>query len=296
MATAVRWDPPYLLYLGNAPDDLAAKTARGIAHWRPQHCIGQLSGSACQTTIGLPEMDIASAAAAGARTLIVGVANAGGIMDAETVATVIAALEAGLDVASGLHAHLADHPLIAATAARLGRSLFDARVAPATPVGNGRKRAGRRLLAVGSDCSVGKMYTTLAMEKAMQARGMKADFRATGQTGIFIAGGGMPIDAVIADFISGGIEYLSPAREDGGWDLIEGQGSLFHPSFAGVSTGLLHGAQPEVLVMCHDPARTSMRGLAGRALPGLAECIAANLAVARLTSPDVRIAGIALNT
>ncbi len=296
MATAVRWDPPYLLYLGNAPDDLAAKTARGIAHWRPQHCIGQLSGSACQTTIGLPEMDIASAAAAGARTLIVGVANAGGIMDAETVATVIAALEAGLDVASGLHAHLADHPLIAATAARLGRSLFDARVAPATPVGNGRKRAGMRLLAVGSDCSVGKMYTTLAMEKAMQARGMKADFRATGQTGIFIAGGGMPIDAVIADFISGGIEYLSPAREDGGWDLIEGQGSLFHPSFAGVSLGLLHGAQPDALVLCHEPTRTHMRGLPHYPQPDLEACLQANLAAAQLTNPQARFVGIALNT
>lgn len=296
MATAVRWDPPYLLYLGNAPDDLAAKTARGIAHWRPQHCIGQLSGSACQTTIGLPEMDIASAAAAGARTLIVGVANAGGIMDAETVATVIAALEAGLDVASGLHAHLADHPLIAATAARLGRSLFDARVAPATPVGNGRKRAGRRLLAVGSDCSVGKMYTTLAMEKAMQARGLKADFRATGQTGIFIAGGGMPIDAVIADFISGGIEYLSPAREDGGWDLIEGQGSLFHPSFAGVSLGLLHGAQPDALVLCHEPTRTHMRGLPHYPQPDLEACLQSNLAAAQLTNPQARFVGIALNT
>ena len=296
MSAAARWDPPYLLYLGNAPDELAAKTARGIAHWRPQHCLGQLSGSNCKTSIGLPEMDIASAAAAGARTLIVGVANAGGIMDAETVDTVIAALEAGLDVASGLHAHLADQPQIAATAARLGRSLFDARVAPQTPVGNGRKRAGKRLLAVGSDCSVGKMYTTLAMEKAMQARGLKADFRATGQTGIFIAGGGMPIDAVVADFISGGIEVLSPAREDGGWDLIEGQGSLFHPSFAGVSLGLLHGAQADALVLCHEPTRTHMRGLPHYPQPDLAACIEANLAAARLTNPDVRFVGIALNT
>lgn len=296
MSAPARWDPPYLLYLGNAADDLAAKTARGIAHWRPQHCIGQLSGSACKTSIGLPEMDIASAAVAGARTLIVGVANAGGIMDAETVATVITALEAGLDVASGLHAHLADQPEIAATAARLGRSLFDARVAPETPVGNGRKRAGKRLLAVGSDCSVGKMYTTLAMEKAMQARGLKADFRATGQTGIFIAGGGMPIDAVIADFISGGIEYLSPAREDGGWDLIEGQGSLFHPSFAGVSLGLLHGAQADALVLCHEPTRTHMRGLPHYPQPDLEACIQANLAAARLTNPGARFVGIALNT
>src|SRR3546814_7581042 len=95
----------------------------------------------------------------------------------------------------------------------------------------------------------------------MHARGMAADFRATGQTGILIAGSGVPLDAVIADFISGAIEQLSPARDDDGWDLIEGQGSLFHPSFAGVSTGLLHGAQPDALLLCHDPVRPHMRGL-----------------------------------
>jgi uncharacterized NAD-dependent epimerase/dehydratase family protein len=296
MTTTQRWDAPYLLYLGNAPDALAAKTARGVAHWRPELCIGQLSGSACKTTIGLPEMDIASAAAAGAKTLIVGVANAGGIMDAETVDVVIAALEAGMNVASGLHAHLNDHPVIAATAQRLGLGLFDARIPPATPVGNGRKRDGRRLLAVGTDCSVGKMYTTLALDRAMRARGLAADFRATGQTGIFIAGGGVPIDAVIADFISGGIEHLSPARSDGGWDLIEGQGSLFHPSFAGVSLGLLHGAQADALVMCHEPTRTHMRGLPHYPVPDLGACIEANLAAARLTNPGARFVGIALNT
>jgi uncharacterized NAD-dependent epimerase/dehydratase family protein len=106
----------------------------------------------------------------------------------------------------------------------------------------------------------------------------------------------VPIDAVVADFISGGIEQLAPARDDDGWDLIEGQGSLFHPSFAGVSTGLLHGAQAEALVMCHDPNRLHMRGIPGRALPELGECIEMNLTVARLTSPNVRTVGICLNT
>jgi uncharacterized NAD-dependent epimerase/dehydratase family protein len=123
-----------------------------------------------------------------------------------------------------------------------------------------------------------------------------ADFRATGQTGILIAGAGVPLDAVVADFISGAIEQLTPARSDDGWDLIEGQGSLFHPSFAGVSTGLLHGAQPKALVLCHDPSRPHMRGLPHFQLPDLADCLAANLSVARLTSPDVQAVGIALNT
>jgi uncharacterized NAD-dependent epimerase/dehydratase family protein len=140
------------------------------------------------------------------------------------------------------------------------------------------------------------MYATLALTSELQNRGIAADFRATGQTGILIAGGGIPIDAVVADFISGGIEQLAPARNDDGWDLIEGQGSLFHPSFAGVSTGLLHGAQPEAIVLCHDPARSHMRGIPGRALPDLAECLEANLQVARLTSPHVRAVGVCLNT
>jgi len=163
-------------------------------------------------------------------------------------------------------------------------------------VGKGYPGPGNRLLTVGTDCSVGKMVTTLALARGLRERGVPADFRATGQTGILIAGEGVAVDAVIADFISGAVEQLAPARSDDGWDLIEGQGSLFHPSFAGVSLGLLHGAQPSALVLCHEPGRPHMRGVPGRALPGLAECLEANLAAARLTSPDVRTVGVCLNT
>lgn len=288
---------PYLLYLGHSSDDIGIKTSRGLAVFRPDICVGEFRHDDCPLTLGLPRMGFAEAVAAGARTLVLGIANAGGTLGEDLIEDSIAAMEAGLDVASGLHSRLKDELRLVATAARTGRTLHDVRdPKPNIPIGTGRFRAGNRLLTVGTDCSVGKMYTTLCLARAMQARGLKADFRATGQTGILIAGDGVPLDAVVADFISGAIEQLSPAREDGGWDLIEGQGSLFHPSFAGVSTGLLHGAQPDVLVMCHDPARTDMRGLPGRALPGLAECIAANLKVAQLTSPQVRIAGIALNT
>ena len=180
---------------------------------------------------------------------------------------------------------------------RLGRTLHDVRdPRPDIPVGTGRRRAGKRLLTVGTDCSVGKMYTTLCLARALQARGVQADFRATGQTGILIAGDGVPLDAVVADFISGAIEQISPDRTDGGWDLIEGQGSLFHPSFAGVSTGLLHGAQPDALVLCHDPMRRTMRGLPHYQPPRLDDCLEANLRAARLTNPQVRAVGIALNT
>lgn len=288
---------PYLLYLGHSADFVGIKTSRGLATFRPEDCVGEFRYDDCPLTVGMPRMTIEEGAAAGARTLVLGIANSGGTLGRDLVNDAAAALEAGMNVAAGLHQRLRDEPRLAALAKEKSLQLFDVRDPPANlVVGNGYKRAGHRLLTVGTDCSVGKMYTTLALTTALRARGVTADFRATGQTGILIAGGGVPVDAVVADFISGAIEQLAPARDDDGWDLIEGQGSLFHPSFAGVSTGLLHGAQPEALVMCHDPARESMRGIPGRALPSLSECLAMNLQVARLTSPEVRAVGVCLNT
>jgi uncharacterized NAD-dependent epimerase/dehydratase family protein len=288
---------PYLLYLGNSVDPLAIKTSRGIAEWRPEMCVGEYREPSCPLTLGLPHLEFAQAAAKGAKTLILGVANHGGFMGSAIIADVIKALEAGLNVASGLHDRLSAHAEIKAAADAAGLQLFDVREPPARlPIGTGEPRAGRRLLTVGTDCSVGKMYTALAMERELLRRGVKASFRATGQTGIFIAHSGVPIDAVIADFISGAAEWISPARDDGGWDVIEGQGSLFHPSFAGVSLGLLHGAQPDAIVMCHEIGRPHMRGRPGRSLPDLETCIEANLAAGRLTNPDVTLVGIAVNT
>lgn len=289
--------PPYLLYLGDSQDELSVKTSRGVAHWRPDWALGEHRGPLCNVTLGLPHLGFAEAVSRGAKTLIIGVANAGGFLGPRIVADAVAALDAGLNVASGLHERLSEHPEIVAAAERNGLALFDVREPPKKlAVGNGRPRAGRRLLTVGTDCSVGKMYTTLALEREMRARGLAADFRATGQTGIFIAQSGVPIDAVVADFISGGIEMISPARHDGGWDLIEGQGSLFHPSYAGVSLGLLHGAQPDAIVLCDEPRRPHMRGIPDRTLPGLQECLEANLVAASLTNPGVTAVGIALNT
>lgn len=288
--------PPYLLYLGHSTDFVGIKTSRGLAEFRRADCVGEFRHDDCPLTLGLPRMTIAEGAVAGAKTLVLGIANSGGTLGGDLVRDAKAALEAGMNIAAGLHQRLRDVPELAALAKEKGLQLFDVRDPPTDlRVGNGYARAGRRLLTVGTDCSVGKMYTTIALAEALKARGEKADFRATGQTGILIAGAGVPIDAVVADFISGGIEMLAPERTDGGWDLIEGQGSLFHPSFAGVSTGLLHGAQPEAIVLCHDPSRSHMRGLPGRALPGLKECLEANLQTARLTSPNVRAVGVCLN-
>ena len=288
---------PYLLFLGDAADQLAAKTAQGIAHWRPEWCLGQLRLPDCNADLGLPDLTLEEAAETGARTLVVGVANRGGVISDTWIEVLHRALDLGMDLAAGLHNRLADVPRLATAAARLDRHLFDVRhPTQQFELGNGKKRSGLRLLTVGTDCSCGKMYTSLAFEKEMRARGMNADFRATGQTGIFIAGDGVSIDAVVADFIAGAVEGLSPDNDPDHWDLIEGQGSLFHASFAGVSMGLLHGAQADALVLCHEPTRRHMRGLPAYPLPDLKECIDANITAARLTNPAVTCVGVAVNT
>ncbi len=289
--------PPYLMFLGDAHDQLAAKTAYGVKHWRPEQCIGQFRMPGCKATLGLMDMTIQEAAEAGAKTVIVGVANRGGIIPDHWVKSLVHACELGMHVASGLHRKLTDIPELVKAAAANGVSLSDVRHPTREfEVGNGIKRPGKRVLTVGTDCSVGKMFTSLALEKEMKARGAKADFRATGQTGIFIAGDGVSVDAVVSDFISGAVEWLAPANEPDHWDLIEGQGSLFHASYAGVSLGLLHGAQPDYVVMCTEHARPHMRGLPGYKLPTLQRCIDFNLEAGSLTNPAITCAGIAVNT
>ncbi|MFI5410780.1 N-acetyltransferase DgcN [Kaistia sp. UC242_56] len=287
---------PYLLFLGDVPDALAAKTALGIVDWRPEWCKGQLRLAGCRADAEIPDMTIAEARDAGVRTMIVGAVNAGGVLPDHWVASIVEALEAGLDVATGLHSRLRDVEAIRAAAERSGRQLHDVRHTTQTfATGKGTKRSGLRLLTVGTDCSVGKKYTALALERGMRAAGMDADFRATGQTGVFISGRGVAIDAVVADFISGAAEWLSPEADADHWDLIEGQGSLFHPSFAGVTLGLLHGAQPDAFVVCHEPMRTAMRGVA-HPLPSIQEVIDLTVACGRLTNPAIRCVGIAINT
>ncbi len=290
-------DHPYLLFLGDVADQLAAKTADGIVAWRPEWCLGQHRLAGCAADVRLADMSLEHGAEVGVKTLIVGVVNSGGFLPEHWIASIVRAIELGMDVASGLHVKLSEVDAIRAAAERHGAKLYDVRHPTRSfKTGVGVRRAGKRLLTVGTDCSVGKMYTVLAMEKEMLARGMKAAFRATGQTGIFIAGDGVSVDAVVADFISGSVEWLSPDTDPDQWDLIEGQGSLFHPAFAGVSLGLLHGAQPDALVLCHEPTRTHMRGLTHQPLPELRDCIDLNLATARLTNADVECIGISINT
>ena len=287
---------PYLLFLGDVPDALAAKTAIGIVDWRKDWCVGQMRLPGCKADTGLPDMDLQQATQAGAQTFVIGVANAGGVLPDHWLDSVVAALDAGMDVASGLHLRLEDIPEIADAAQRNGRALHNVRQSNQKfTTGQGTKRQGMRLLTVGTDCSVGKKYAALALEQGMRDAGLDAHFRATGQTGVFISGRGVSIDAVVADFISGAAEWISPDSDADMWQVVEGQGSLFHPSFAGVSLGLLHGSQPDAFVVCHETTRTHMRNVK-QPLPSVQDVIDLTITCGKLTNPGIRCVGIAVNT
>lgn len=292
----MQFSPPYLIYLGDAKDSLAAKTGQGIVDWRPEWALGQLRLPGCHADLGIPDLDVVQAARRGAKTLVIGTVSPGGVLPDSWSAVIVSAIEQGLDVASGLHTRLSSIPAISEAASRKGVRLFDVRHSDRTfATGTGESRSGKRLLTVGTDCSVGKKYAALCIERELRARDVDADFRATGQTGIFISGRGVSIDAVVADFISGAAEWLAPAAEPEHWDVVEGQGSLFHPSFAGVSLGLLHGAQPDAFVVCHEPTRRNMRNVA-TAVPSVEAVIEATTNDGRLTSPAIRCVGVAINT
>ncbi|MEO9946653.1 N-acetyltransferase DgcN [Paraglaciecola sp.] len=288
---------PYLLFIGDATDQLAIKMARGVATWRPELCIGEFSVSGCTVTTGMDQMTIQQGAEKGAKSFILGFANSGGVLDKKWVPYILEAMDAGMDIVSGLHQKLSDIPELVEKSQLTKRALLDIRHPQQNfATGTGVKRSGKRLLTVGTDCSVGKMYTSLSIEKSMQKLGVDVDFRATGQCGILIAGQGLAVDCVISDFISGASESLSPENSADHWDVIEGQGSLSHPAFAGVSLGLLHGSQPDALVVCHALNRSHMRGLPSSQFPSIEATIALNLQAARLTNPDVKVVGLAVNT
>ena len=294
---ALQLPSPYLLFLGDTTEPAFAKTAFGLCDWVPERCIGEWACEGATVTTGLPRLTPQEAYTRGARGLVIGVANTGGVIGESWVPLLVEALGAGLDLVSGLHAKLRDVPQLRDTAMRTGRRLIDVRVPPPSiPIATGRKRSGKRLLTVGTDCALGKKYTALALTRAFAERGLAVDFRATGQTGILIAGGGMPMDAVVSDFEAGAAEVLSPDAAPEHWDVIEGQGSLFHPAYAAVSLGLLHGSQPDVFVVCHEPGRQHLVGHPDFPLPSLAETIDLTLRLGRRTNPAMRCGGISLNT
>jgi len=288
---------PYLLFLGDAPDQLAAKVAQGITDWRPENAVGQYRMPGCGADMGLSDMTLEEGLAAGAKTLVIGVANRGGVISEEWKVILVRALQMGYDIASGLHNLLRNEKDLQAAARVHGQTLFDVRIPSDTyPIANGKKRSGKRVLAIGTDCSCGKMYTAMSMDAEMVKRGIKSDFRATGQTGILITGKGVPLDAVIADFMAGAVEYLTPENDEDHWDHIEGQGSLFHVSYSGVTMALIHGGQPDALILCHEPTRTHMRGLPEYSLPSLELLRDTALPMARVANPACQVAGVSVNT
>src|SRR5437773_4816972 len=288
---------PYLLFLGDITEREYAKTAFGLRDWGRERCVGEYACPGGTVSTGLPFLTPVEATAKGAQALIIGVANEGGFIADTWVPALLSALESGLDIISGMHTRLADVPALQAAAERNNRRLIDVRRPPQNiPIATGRKRTGKRLLTVGTDCAIGKEYTALALTRAFLARGIATHFRATGQTGIMIAGGGIPIDAVVADFAAGAAEMLSPDAADDHWDVIEGQGSLFHPAYSGVSLALLHGSQPDVVVICHEPGRDRILGVPGYALPSVEEMIELVLRLGGRTNPSIRCAGVSLNT
>lgn len=288
---------PYVLFLGDAPDPLAAKVAQGIKDWRPGLSIGQITLPGCKADMGLKNLSIKEAVSMRAKTLVIGVANRGGIISDKWKDVLKEAIISGLDIASGLHNLLRDESELVNLAKIHNTNLIDVRVPTVEyPIANGIKRSGKRCLAVGTDCSIGKMYTAIALEKEMKNKGLKATFRATGQTGILITGDGVPLDAVIADFMAGSIEHLTPDNDEDHWDIIEGQGSLYHPSYSGVTMALVHGGQPDALILCHEPTRSHMRGLPGYSLPTLRELNDTAIKLAKVVNKNVKVIGISVNT
>jgi uncharacterized NAD-dependent epimerase/dehydratase family protein len=288
---------PYLIFLGDESRATYAKTGRGIVDWRRGLCAGQLRLTPETLNLQLPDMTLESAKAAGVGSLIVGTALVGGSIPANWVSTLTAFAGAGIDIVGGLHTRLDSIPELVAAAEHGGSRIVDVRSPPPNlPIGTGKRRSGKRLLTVGTDCALGKKYTALQLERDMREAGMDADFRASGQTGIMIVGSGIPIDCVVADFISGAAEVLSPDNAKQHWDVIEGQGGIFHPGYAAVTHGLLIGSQPDAFVVCHAAGRTHIEGWEHVPLPSIEAVIERTVQIGQVTNPSIRCVGISVNT
>ena len=288
---------PYLIFLGDLDDFTLAKTGAGLAKWCKDDVIGQYRMPACTVDLGLKELSIEEAVKQGCKSLVIGVASVGGGVSEAWIPVLAHALQSGLDIVNGLHTDLCSIDALSEAEKQARATIVNVRLSPSNlPIGTARKRAGKRLLTVGTDCAVGKKFTALALSQHMQEAGVKADFRATGQTGIMISGTGIPIDAIVSDFLCGAAECLSPDNDNDHWDIIEGQGSLFNPSFSGVSLGLLHGSQPDAIILCHDAGREQVSTCPHLIVPGVEECIDMNLKLARLVNPDCQCVGVSVNT
>jgi uncharacterized NAD-dependent epimerase/dehydratase family protein len=300
--------PRYLIYSEGQFGTPSSKTGNSVIRYSgPQVAAvidSRYTGKRVDDVLGfggdIPIVESVDAGIAlGGDALLVGVAMHGAGFPPGLSQAIRTAIDRGLEIWNGLHLFVGDDPELAALAKERGVKLHDVRRPPPDlPVGTGRVRETEAtvLLAVGSDANIGKMTVMLQLQTALRARGTRAKFAPTGQTGIFIEGWGLCVDAVVADFIAGASEEVTlQAARDADIVLVEGQGSILHPGYSGVSLGLLHGSLPHGLIACHQPSRTTFRHNAWLPIPPITEVIALHEAIAAPLRPAKTI-GVSLNT
>ena len=284
---------PVLLFTGSCTSKIEAKTACGLLEWRPERCVGQYDSDAL--FLGIDKMTISAAVSRGAQTLLVGCATFDGKIDEQWLPVFEEALSKGMDVACGLHDKLSDIPYLVKIAKKYDQRLIDFRHREIKfPKGTGQFREGYRVLTVGTDCSCGKKYTALKMyTEHLSIDSKSPKFCSTGQTGFLISDNGINNDTIVADFLSGAAEYLSPSDKNAVY-YIEGQGTILHPSYCGGSLSLLAGSQPDMLILCHTVGRKFYSGL-DTVLAGLKNEFDANLYMAKKFNSNCIVGGISLN-
>jgi uncharacterized NAD-dependent epimerase/dehydratase family protein len=303
--------PRYLIIADGDFGPMTSKTANSIIRYHPERTVAVLdrqhAGRSVQDLLGfggaIPVVGSMREGLAHAPTaVLIGIAPKGGQLPAEWRTWIGEALDAGCDVWNGLHSFLADDPALAAKARARGRTLHDLRRPPADlPIASGLAKAVEPLvvLTVGTDCNVGKMTAQLQLVRKLNDRGLRTRFVPTGQTGIMIEGWGIAVDAVVADFIAGAAERLTlEGSKDADIVLVEGQGSINHPGYSGVTLGLLHGSCPDAMILCHQTSRQYIgdyREAAWLRIPPLQEYVRLYEAIGGAVHPT-RVIGISLNT
>ncbi len=289
---------------------MPSKTAMGVIRYGRDAVIAVIdstrAGRNAREWLGDPVdipivASLAEALPHGPDTLLLGIAPLGGKIPPEWRRTIREAIDAGLDVVSGLHQFVGDDPELAAAATARGVAIIDHRRPPERmEVARGRDHAAGKhvILTVGSDCAIGKMSVALELRRRAVAQGLDAVFVPTGQTGMMIDGWGVAVDRVVSDFVQGTVEWLvEQAEEMGDWVFVEGQGSIDHPAYSSVTLGIIHGSRPDAMVLVHEPGRAFHHGWEASAsrIKPLPDLIAMHEAIAGLVAPS-RVAAIALNT
>ena len=288
---------------GKALDAHYGKTGRGVILYGPHPVTAVVDSTSAGAEVeGVPVVSSVEEGLARepkANTALVGVALAGGRLPPEWHSLLRAVLEAGLDLESGMHEYLSDDPELAELARVHGAEIRDLRKPPddlSVPTGANLTHGATVVLTVGSDCAIGKKSVAIELDREARGRGLRSVFVPTGQTGIAIAGWGIAVDAVVADFLAGAAERLVvEGSQRGDLLFVEGQGSIVHPQFSGVALGLLHGSAPHALVLCHMAGETEIEGCPGHSIPPLTELVELHERLA-LPARPAKVAAIALNT